>query len=248
MGGAGEDWVKAAMADDAMVVEVLVRLQKTPPRRVVGVRRTAAATAPTLPLRWSVRQRRSKSISVNNDSLKKPAHRASPTTPLSWSGATSVSGGGGGGSEECSRFKFSSTARSKVNIDTKKTNSRRSRKKTLPELKEEEISLMKERKDLRRELIALRKNLESEKATNEKLKRMKIELQPHLRSTSVANESTSHTTHDPQPVVDAMVESSTSDAHPEENRDAAATSGSKFVLPDLNMPFDGCSGVICGVS
>ncbi|KAL0319094.1 UNVERIFIED_CONTAM: hypothetical protein Sangu_2065600 [Sesamum angustifolium] len=117
MGAADEEWVKAAMTDDMMVVELLLRLHRAP-RRQPPLKPVPAA----LPLEWSVRQRRSKSVSVNNHP-KKPAHRASPTTPLSWSGATSFSGGsagaGGVGSEESSRpipLKLSNTARSK-NLD-----------------------------------------------------------------------------------------------------------------------------------
>ncbi|KAK4427956.1 hypothetical protein Salat_1564600 [Sesamum alatum] len=256
MGGADEEWVKAAMTDDMMVVELLLRLHHAP-RRQPPLK--PAAVAGALPLEWSVRQRRSKSVSVNNHP-KKPAHRASPTTPLSWSGATSFSGGsagaGGVGSEESSRpipLKLSNAARSKVNADSDKTTSKRSRKKkTLVELKDEESWLLKERIDLKRQMAALRMDLERQKATNEKLKRMKIELQPHLNreSTSAAEESTSG---QPQqdlatimmpPVVsinDGSLQSPTSNAE--------AASDAKFALPDLNIPFDEPSpDVVCGVS
>ncbi|KAL0342153.1 UNVERIFIED_CONTAM: hypothetical protein Scaly_1877900 [Sesamum calycinum] len=199
MGGADEEWVKAAMTDDMMVVELLLRLHRAP-RRQPPLKPVPAA----LPLEWSVRQRRSKSVSVNNHP-KKPAHRASPTTPLSWSGATSFSGGsagaGGVGSEESSRpipLKLSNTARSKnldiychargkesdsaigsglacVNADNDKTTSKRSKKKkTLVELKDEESWLLKERIDLKRRMAVLRLNLERQRATNENLKRMKL--------------------------------------------------------------------------
>ncbi|XP_011073363.1 uncharacterized protein LOC105158337 [Sesamum indicum] len=260
MGGADEEWVKAAMTDDMMVVELLVRLHHAP-RRQPPLKPVAAA----LPLEWSVRQRRSKSVSVNNHP-KKPAHRASPTTPLSWSGATSFSGGsagaGGVGSEESSRpvpLKLSNTARSKVNADNDKTTSKRSKKKkTLVELKDEESWLLKERIDLKRRMAALRMNLERQRATNENLKRMKIDLQPHLNreSTSAAEESTSGqpqqdlTTFVMPPAVsinDGSLQPSTSNAHPDENADAA--SDAKFILPDLNIPFDEPSpDVVCGVS
>lgn len=241
MGGADEEWVKAAMTDDAMVVELLVRLHRAPPPKPAA-----------LPLEWSVRQRRSKPVSVCNNP-KKPAHshRASPTTPLSWSGATSFSGGG---SEESSRpipFKFSTATRSKVNIDGEKTINKRSRKKkTLSELKDEESSLLKERRELKREMAALRMNLERQRATNEKLKRMKIEFHPSPESTSVAEESISGqlqqestachpTTSLTPPVVlgnAVALQPSMSKANDNENADAA--SDSKFFLPDLNIPFD----------
>ena len=106
MGGADEEWVKAAMTDDTMVVELLVRLH-------------ASAPSPPPALEWTVRQRRSRPAAA-----RKPAHsqRASPSTPLWWTGAaTSLSGGSGGagGSEESSRprsQKLSTDARSKVCI------------------------------------------------------------------------------------------------------------------------------------
>ncbi|KAL0463959.1 UNVERIFIED_CONTAM: hypothetical protein Slati_0283500 [Sesamum latifolium] len=114
MSGADEEWVKAALTDDTMVVELLVSLHAAAPTPL----KQAA-----LPLEWSVRQRRSKPVSVGNPK-KQQSQRASPTTPLSWSGATSLSGGsagsGGaaaGGSEESSRppiQKLSAATRSKV--------------------------------------------------------------------------------------------------------------------------------------
>lgn len=75
------------MIDDLMVVELLVRLNQSqhPPPPPSGEIKQ---------LKWSVRQRRSRPATV------KPATRASPTTPLSWSGgATSLSGGSGGRDE-----------------------------------------------------------------------------------------------------------------------------------------------------
>ncbi|KAL0425136.1 UNVERIFIED_CONTAM: hypothetical protein Sradi_1048400 [Sesamum radiatum] len=114
MSGADQEWVKAALMDDTMVVELLVRLHAAAPPPL----KPAA-----LPLEWSVRQRRSKPVSVANPK-KQQSQRASPTTPLSWSGATSLSGGSGGsggaaagGSEESSRppiQKLSAATRSKV--------------------------------------------------------------------------------------------------------------------------------------
>ncbi|PSR89344.1 Major facilitator superfamily domain-containing protein [Actinidia chinensis var. chinensis] len=47
---------------------------------------------------------------------------------------------------------------------------------TLAELKEEEILLVKERRDLKRELARLRVTLENQRATNERLKRLKRDL------------------------------------------------------------------------
>lgn len=266
MSGADEEWVKAALTDDTMVVELLVRLHAAAPPPL----KPAA-----LPLEWSVRQRRSKPLSVGNPK-KQQSQRASPTTPLSWSGATSLSGGSGGsggaaggGSEESSRppiQKLSDATRSKVNGDSEKTASKRSRKKkTLAELKDEETSLLRERRELKREMAALRVNLEKQRAANENLKRMKIELQPipdrEIPSTteaSMSDQLQQKTTpcHPIPPILPPLVsennvklEPSSSNGCPEPSTDAA--SDSKFVLPDLNIPFGEdapCSDVTCGVS
>ncbi|XP_031106366.1 uncharacterized protein LOC116011011 [Ipomoea triloba] len=173
----GEDWVKAAMEDDSMVVEMLLGLSQT-------VMNKAAAT-----LAWRGRQRRSKPVTVSG---KKPAARASPNTPLSWSGGTSGSGGGAavdGGPEESSRSPSGSkparNARSKVNETDEKTATKRSRKKkTLAELKQDEAMLLKERRQLKKELAKIRVNLETQKATNENLKRMKLDVVPEQQPQS----------------------------------------------------------------
>lgn len=118
-----EEWVKVATVDDTVVAELLVRLKQVehltppPPPPPPG-----PTSKPALSLEWSVRQRRSKAVVVQ---ASKQAPRASPTTPLSWSGATSLSGGGGSGSggsfdggpeEESGRPKRPDTSRSKVRI------------------------------------------------------------------------------------------------------------------------------------
>lgn len=88
------------MADDSLVVDLLLRLHRSPP------------PPPCLNLHWTVRQRRSRSAHNKAEST-----RASPTTPLSWSGATSASGGNLDGYEEYSRpSKPTQTSRSKVRL------------------------------------------------------------------------------------------------------------------------------------
>ncbi|KAL1565006.1 hypothetical protein AAHA92_07279 [Salvia divinorum] len=222
-GGADEEWVNAAMTDDAMVVELLVRLHRAPPPK---------------PLEWSVRQRRSKPATVNNKA-RKPGR--SPSTPLSWSDATSASQ-----ESTLPLPSFKPSTRSKNHVDGVKIYSKRGRKKkTLAELKDEESSLLKERRELKREMAALRMNLEGQRATHERLKRMKIDLQPSPESTSIAEESvqmrstacdpTTTTTLTP-PIVSGSDVPLQSNARCNGNADAA--SGSKFILPDLNVPFD----------
>ena len=107
-----QDWVEVAMADDSLVVELLLRLHQAQPSPPPVKSRT---TPPCLHLDWTVRQRRSRSVSRHVDGAQKKAEqtRASPTTPLSWSGATSASGVDG--YEESSRLtKPLENSRSKV--------------------------------------------------------------------------------------------------------------------------------------
>ena len=106
-----DEWVKEAMTDDTMVVDLLLRLFQAQPPLPKPVQTV-------LRLSWTVRQRRSKSAPRHGDSTtKKKAKptRASPTTPLAWSGATSASGGALDGFEESSRLsKPTVSSRSKV--------------------------------------------------------------------------------------------------------------------------------------
>ncbi|CAI9766155.1 unnamed protein product [Fraxinus pennsylvanica] len=239
-----EEWIKKAMADDTMVVELLVRLNKcqsTPP----------PPFPPPSPLKWSVRQRRSKPVAVDN--VKNPAPRASPTTPLSWSGATCLSGGAiDGCPEESSRSpalpKLSNSSRSKINGTSEQSNKKRSRKKkTLAELKDEENLLRKERRELKMEVAALRVNLEKQRATNESLKRMKIELQlvPD-RGTFVPEETTSSqfrqemaVFHPNPPIMHSIVSGNDDSLQRSPSngcQNTPAASESKSALPDLNIP------------
>lgn len=118
----GGDWIESAMCDDSLVAEALICLHHSePPPPPPPPEKSGDAS--DLKLKWSVRQRRTKAASPS--SRKKGDHtRASPTTPLSWSGATSFSGGGGGGSggaaavdgfeESSGAVKLSEAVRSKV--------------------------------------------------------------------------------------------------------------------------------------
>ncbi|KZV44170.1 hypothetical protein F511_22522 [Dorcoceras hygrometricum] len=248
-----DDWLKAAITDDTMVVDLLVRLRhhSSMPSRHLNV-------PPAFPLEWTVRQRRSKPVSVTSTS-KKQAPTASPTTPLSWSGATSNSGGcrGGGGAatslegglEESSRpSKPSNSTRSKANGDGERSSSsKRSRKKkTLVELKEEENLLVKERRELKRDLASLRLKLEKQRATNDSLKRAKIELQLlNDRGTTIAEGMISvqlqqkKTAFDSipamvAPILDSIVSLQCSTLKQKET----AAFSPKFLVPDLNIPFE----------
>ncbi|KAA8541962.1 hypothetical protein F0562_023114 [Nyssa sinensis] len=243
-----DEWVKAAMTDDSMVVKLLIRLHHaTPPKR----------DSPALPLDWSVRQRRSKPMLH----AKKPTARASPTTPLSWSGATSHSGGAVDGSEESSRTpaKRSDATRSKVTAASEGTTTKRSRKKkTLAELKEDEMLLLKERRHLKRELATLRVTLEKQRATNESLKRLKIDLQSQPvkeRGTTVASEEAATDQTQENVVasgpIPSMLPPTVTGDHLDASGEPFPLKGllevqkevpkqeTAFMLPDLNLPLEG---------
>ena len=114
---ARDEWMRAAMTDDMVVVQLLVRLKqsqaassssslKSPPRAVV-------------PLRWGIRQPRSRSATLRCDgavSRRKDADstRCSPTTPLSWSGGASPSATADDSTSFHTSLSYAATARSKV--------------------------------------------------------------------------------------------------------------------------------------
>ncbi|XP_058774115.1 uncharacterized protein LOC131648368 [Vicia villosa] len=161
------DWVNLALADDSIVADTLLRfnLPQRPP--------------PPLHLHWTVRQPRSRSTPKLPS--KPDFTRASPTTPLTWSAATSAS------DESSLPTKLTKTSRSKgANQKEAVTTKNSKRKKTLAELKEEETLLLKERINLKNELASLRLNVEKEKATNERLKRMKLDFDSRHNSNTAA--------------------------------------------------------------
>ncbi|PPD91368.1 hypothetical protein GOBAR_DD11718 [Gossypium barbadense] len=220
-----EEWVKEALTDSMLAAKVLLSLYQasSPPPR------SDSASSQPLQVEWSVRQRRSK------QSLKKKSEpaRASPTTPLSWSGGISVSGGGSAdGSEESSRppLKPVDNARSKVAATSEISPPKRSRrKKTLAELKEEISSHLKENRSL--------KNLDSHRATETST----ACIEPKINATS-------------EPPQQREVASQTSAAcnenkrHPpnecSEGQDMtkASCDDASFALPDLNLPIEDDSG------
>jgi hypothetical protein len=120
-----DEWVQVAMTDDSLVVELLLKLNQPEPLPAPRRRRhfppdlVKEGAVLALSVDWSVRQRRSSSKHVLMTRRKKgsdsSAH-ASPTTPLSFSCATSVSGGGDGFDEATTSLpsKLFATSRSKV--------------------------------------------------------------------------------------------------------------------------------------
>ncbi|KAL0826223.1 hypothetical protein Bca101_049900 [Brassica carinata] len=147
----GKNWTQVAMSDDSLVADALLLLRHSEPTLL-----PKKVEASPIKLKWSVRQRRSK---------KGDQTRASPTTPLSLSGATSLSGGSTtveGLGESSATVKPSETFRSKVfqTSATTTTLFKRSRKK--------------------KELASMRELVEQQRARNNALKKMKAESQSAL--------------------------------------------------------------------
>ncbi|KAK8654908.1 hypothetical protein V6N13_107504 [Hibiscus sabdariffa] len=104
-----DEWVQAAIADDNVVVEFLVRLKQA----------QAAPSPSKSALKWGIRQRRSRPMllrcDVKRDGDFNVCARGSPTTPLCWSGGSSdASPSAVDGFEETSTRVLRSPSRSKV--------------------------------------------------------------------------------------------------------------------------------------
>ncbi|KAL4650774.1 hypothetical protein ACB092_01G112700 [Castanea dentata] len=215
---ARDEWMRAAMTDDMVVVQLLVRLKqsqaasssssllKSPPRAVV-------------PLRWGIRQPRSRSATLRCDgavSRRKDADstRCSPTTPLSWSGGASPSATADDSTSFHTSLSYAATARSK----------------TFAELKEEESSLLNERIQLNKELETLRATFKEQSARNESFKKMKLDLGLHSAMNLSASQRVDSSTLTVQDTNDNRPQLDSCEA------DKAASAGcSNLMLPDLNM-------------
>ncbi|OWM86753.1 hypothetical protein CDL15_Pgr015789 [Punica granatum] len=252
-----DDWVRAAITDDTVVVELLVRLKQArasaPIKTVAAPVRAAVAELP--PPRWGIRQPRTR-LAFRCDTASPvkggDSRRNSPTTPLSWSAGTASSSGTADGYEE-SDLPACGSSRSKgiaSNDSTSSLNKKLKRKKTFAELKEEENLLLKERIHLNKELATLNATFEDEKARNDSLKRMKLDFNTHtLKNVAGATSEQLHkATHGPHghfdryPLKNESTKLPTQvgphnyapsgvsqEPEPVEKRDAS------FVLPDLNL-------------
>lgn len=100
-----DEWVRAAMADDTVVVNLLLSLKN----------RVSDKSQP-MPFTWGFKKPRSRSRLTGSVSRCDGAvsTRCSPTTPLSWSGGASPSATADGGYEDSSRYNQHNAARSKV--------------------------------------------------------------------------------------------------------------------------------------
>ncbi|XP_057467813.1 uncharacterized protein LOC130757157 [Actinidia eriantha] len=232
-----DEWVTAALTDDAVVVDLLLRLKQSSD--------SSASQHLTPPPAWGHRRPRSKPP-ASTSRKERESMRFSPTTPLSWS-----SGGGASdcSDESCRPSDRSSGSRSKGTSSeitataTATINKRLSRKKTFAELKEEESLLLKERLHLKKELATLSVTLEEQKARSENLKRLKLDV--HLQSACKIDASSSACTFDR--VVPLPPTTTTHQDLPPPSswkvETEIKTEESCFVLPDLNMtPFEDNSG------
>ncbi|KAJ4880632.1 Uncharacterized protein Rs2_37687 [Raphanus sativus] len=229
-----DEWVAAAMTDDQMVVELLIRLKQAG---------TTTVSENLLPLQWGIRrQRRSRSSRFGGVrvTLKKDVDsaRGSPKTPLSWSDGSGSGGGAsasasppspaaaaaGDGFEDvcrqasCSASTGSGSKALPTNVITSSISERLKRKKlkSSSELKYEENLKLKERLDLQKEISSLRATLDEQKVRNQRLKRIKLDLNSGL----VKNETPVNLIHNSQESKCCRVEG---------NKTAS------FFLPDLNM-------------
>ncbi|XP_022854386.1 uncharacterized protein LOC111375752 [Olea europaea var. sylvestris] len=222
-----DDWIRTALTDDTVVVDVLFRLRKSP---------SYEPLKPSLPpQKWGLRQARSKLVTMRKESATTTSTRFSPTTPLaSWSGgATSPSDGG---YDESSRLP--SDPASSV------------RSKAFSELKEEDSSLLTEKLHLRKELASTAyMTFREHSAWSHNAKRMKLDL--NLQSASVLG------TFEEAKQYNNQMEASTSEQRPSPRFELSSshycklknkerTSKGGFILPDLNMmPLEEESGSEC---
>lgn len=243
-----DEWIRAAITDDNVVVELLVRLKQA----------QAAPPAPksALPiLRWGIRQPRSRSMLLRCDAKRdgdfNVSARGSPTTPLCWSGGSGdASPSAADGFEETSKHVIrsppvaSSRSKGTASSESNRTSTKRSRrKKTFAELKEEENLLLKERVHLEKEIASTRATCNEHRATNENLKRIRLDLNMDTikNSSLIADES--------EKVPCLRVPSSSDSTLPPEALDddrkpsldscnvgkVNSSEKSVFMLPDLNM-------------
>ncbi|XP_027356240.1 uncharacterized protein LOC113865715 [Abrus precatorius] len=232
-----DEWVRMAMMDDTVVVDLLLRLKHT-----------VSSKPQLMPLSWGLKQPRSRSrlTAVVSRCDAAVSTRCSPTTPLSWSDGASPSATADG-YEDSSRNHHA--ARSKATATSGYTGNSAStkrcrRKKTFAELKEEESSLLKERIYLKKEIATVNANFEAQRAKNESLKRMKLDFgsKSHRNPSSTSIEQ--HCTYAGQPhqrivsseaLTRAIQDDTQSQASESRPNGIESTGESFFLIPDLNM-------------
>ncbi|TKY64605.1 hypothetical protein E2542_SST14503 [Spatholobus suberectus] len=226
-----DQWVAKAMADDTLVADQLLRFRRH---------------RPSLLRHWAGRQSRTPRLPV---STAQPA-RSSPTTPLTWTAATSLDGYEGptrttappphsSGSKAVDQSETPAAKRSK-------------KKRTIAELHREEKLKLNERKNLKDELAAMNITFEQKKAWNESLKRIKqldlmsrgtletgqVVLGPPPQSVEAHCDPSNLAS--AQNVQDKILDNESlvcaASASAPSNQQEIGSQEPSFVLPDLNLP------------
>ncbi|XP_057434360.1 uncharacterized protein LOC130727182 [Lotus japonicus] len=240
-------WVRVAMADDAVVAELLIRLKQ---QRAS----TKSPVMAALPFSWGQKQPRSRSrltASVSRcDAAGAVSTRCSPTTPLSWSGGASPSATADG-YEDSSRHHHAS--RSKATATSGYTGNSASakkcrKKKTFAQLQEEETSLLKERVCLKKEIATTKASFEAERVKNQSLKRMKLDVgsKSHAKPSPASAALKSTLAGQPHQRIAPVTRVTQDDTHSQASETRPngmeSTGDSFFLIPDLNMmPSDDAS-------
>ncbi|XP_058067508.1 uncharacterized protein LOC131216914 isoform X2 [Magnolia sinica] len=159
----------AAISEDFLAAEILMQLSERKPT--------------PKPLRWGFRQPRSRQILrsgvLQAKEMEASRARASPTTPLSWSGGSS---GSADGCEELSRSRkrlagVIDDEKSKITVNEVtplRLSIRRTKKKTYAELKKEVDMLLLEKSNLKKEFESLDNACKDLRVKNEGLKKLQF--------------------------------------------------------------------------
>ncbi|GMJ07751.1 hypothetical protein like AT4G32030 [Hibiscus trionum] len=211
-----DEWVRAAMKDDNVVAELLLRLKQA--EAAIPATKRAVTT-----LKWGLRQLRSRATLTRCGGKRDGdfSTRCSPNTPLSWwSGGASPSAADGFEATSRPPPSRSKGTAAAVNEGIKSTTKRIRRKKTCAQLKEEENLLLKERIHLQEEIASMHATCEEQRVRNEHLKRIKLHLD--LRIAKNAGET--------EKVLPCRSVRSIMSSPPLDSDDVDC-----LVLPDLNM-------------
>ncbi|XP_020239129.1 uncharacterized protein LOC109818135 [Cajanus cajan] len=158
-----DNWVTKAMADDTIVAEELLRFRYQ---------------RPSVLRRWGGHQRRTQRILVG---VGRPS-RASPTTPLTWTSATSVDGYEG--STRATAPPPLNASQSKAADQSEIVVAKKTKKRHLTELQRDEKMKQIERNNLKDELAAMNLSFERERDSSKSIKKLKIRLMARETSNS----------------------------------------------------------------
>ncbi|KAG7024435.1 hypothetical protein SDJN02_13250, partial [Cucurbita argyrosperma subsp. argyrosperma] len=235
-----DEWLTAAMAEDSVVADLLVRLKQSQ-----AASPSKSPRPMKLPFNWGVRQPRSRTaaamaavvvrcgdVVLQRNNKDVDSTRCSPTTPLSWSGGASPSAtldGYEASSRHATLLHVASRFKGAVaNESPACTTTKRLRRK--------------------KELATLQASFEEQRAKNESLKKMKVDFNlkyPEKFSTNsnmMHEESSSTLTHqressnniETSPPTIPFTGSGSSEAQ-SQKKTKSTEEDSVFLLPDLNM-------------